>query len=223
MRTFLRSQLWPAFAILALMTAITGFLYPAVVTAVAQVAFPSQANGSLISANEHIVGSDRPGGEAVGSDRPGGEAVGSDRPGGEAVGSVLIGQSFDDPKYLWSRPSAAGQNGYDPTSSGASNLSPTSKALIDRILKEVDTLRAASGGGPVPGDLVTASGSGLDPHISPQAAEYQVARIASARGMTEDAVRAIVARHTEGPTLGFLDEARVNVLLVNLDLDGLLR
>lgn len=192
MGSFIRHQIRPAIAVLALLTLITGFAYPAVVTGIAQVAFPNQANGSFITVN------------------------------GATVGSSLIGQSFDDPKYLWGRPSAAGK-GYDGASSAGSNLGPTSKALIDRIAASVDALRAANGGGPVPVDLVTTSGSGLDPEISPAAAEYQVARIATARGLAPDAVRAVIARHTDQPLLGFLGQARVNVLLVNLDLDGLLK
>jgi len=192
MRTFIRTQLRPAIAVLALLTLITGFLYPAVVTGIAQVAFPNQANGSLITVN------------------------------GQAVGSSLIGQTFDDPKYFWGRPSAAGK-GYDGTSSAGSNLGPTSKALIDRITASIDQMRAANGGGPVPIDLVTTSGSGLDPDISPAAAEYQVARVATARGMTVDAVRAAVARHSDGSFLGFIGEPTVHVLALNLDLDGLLK
>jgi len=192
MRTFIRTQLRPAIAVLALLTLITGFLYPAVVTGIAQVAFPNQANGSLITVN------------------------------GQAVGSSLIGQTFDDPKYFWGRPSAAGK-GYDGTSSAGSNLGPTSNALIDRITASIDQMRAANGGGPVPLDLVTTSGSGLDPDISPAAAEYQVARVATARGMTVDAVRAAVARHSDGSFLGFIGEPTVHVLALNLDLDGLLK
>src|SRR4029077_17722528 len=165
MRSFTRHQLRPAIAVLALLTLITGFAYPAVVTGIAQVAFPNQANGSVITVN------------------------------GARVGSALIGQSFDDPKYLWGRPSAAGK-GYDGTSSAGSNLGPTSKALIDRITASVDQMRASNNGGPVPVDLITTSGSGLDPDISPAAAEYQVVRVATARGMTPDAVRAAIARHT---------------------------
>ena len=192
MNAFIRTQLRPAIAILALLTLITGFLYPAVVTGIAQVAFPSQANGSLIVVN------------------------------GQAVGSSLIGQTFDDPKYFWGRPSAAGK-GYDGTSSAGSNLGPTSKALIDRITASVDQMRAANGGGPVPVDLVTTSGSGLDPDISPAAAEYQVARVATARGITADAVHAAIARHSDGSFLGFIGEPTVHVLALNLDLDGLLK
>lgn len=192
MTTFLRRVLWPAFAILVMMTIITGFAYPAIVTAIAQVVFPSQANGSLIVVD------------------------------GETVGSTLIGQAFSKPEYFWSRPSAAGAEGYDASGSAGSNLGPTSQALIDRISAEVDRLRQANGGGPVPVDLVTTSASGLDPDISPEAAEYQVARVAAARGMSEEDVRAAVQRHTEQPLLGFLGKSRVNVLELNLDLDGVL-
>jgi K+-transporting ATPase ATPase C chain len=192
MRSFLRTQLWPAVSVLLALTIVTGIVYPAIVTAVAQVVFPSQANGSQVTAD------------------------------GKTVGSTLIGQTFDDPKYLWGRPSAAGA-GYDPTVSGGSNLGPTSQALIDAITARVDALRAANGDAPIPVELVTASASGLDPDISPAAAEYQVARVAKARGMSEDAVRAVVARRTSQAVLGFLGEPTVNVLQVNLDLDGLLR
>ncbi len=198
MTTFLRRVVWPAFAILVALTLITGVIYPAVVTAIAQVAFPHQANGSLLVVD------------------------------GRTVGSSLIGQCFDQPKYFWGRPSAAGANdqnpcGYDGTSSAGTNLGPTSKALIDRISAEVDRERAANGGTTVPVDLVTTSASGLDPDISPAAAEYQVNRVAQARGVSVDAVRAAVARHTEQPLLGFIGEPRVHVLELNLDLDGLLR
>jgi K+-transporting ATPase ATPase C chain len=191
--TRLLRYLRPAVMLLLAMTLITGVAYPAIVTAVAQVAFPSQANGSMIVVN------------------------------GKAVGSSLIGQAFDDPKYFSGRLSAAGKDGYDASGSAGSNLGPTSQALIDRISADVDRLRAANGGGPVPVDLVTTSASGLDPDISPAAAEYQVARVAAARGMSETDVRAAVARHSSGQLLGFLGEPRVNVLLLNLDLDGLLQ
>jgi K+-transporting ATPase ATPase C chain len=193
MRSFIRTQLWPAFAILLALTAVTGLIYPAAVTAVAQVAFPSQANGSQIVVD------------------------------GKTIGSSLIGQAFDDPKYFWGRPSAAGANGYDPTVSGGSNLSSTSKALIDAITARVDAEQKANGGKPVPIELVTASASGLDPDISPAAAEYQVARVAKARAMTEDAVRALVARHTTQALFGFIGAPAVRVLELNLDLDGLVR
>jgi K+-transporting ATPase ATPase C chain len=142
---------------------------------------------------------------------------------GQTLGSSLVGQAFDDPKYFSGRLSAAGKDGYDASGSAGSNLGPTSKDLIDRIAADVDRLRSANGGGPVPVDLVTTSASGLDPHISPAAAEYQVARVAAARSMSEPDVRAAVARRTEGQCLGVLGEPRVNVLLLNLDLDGTLR
>jgi potassium-transporting ATPase KdpC subunit len=198
MATFLRHRLFPAVVLLLAMTVLTGVVYPAVVTAVAQVAFHSQANGSMLLVD------------------------------GTTVGSSLIGQCFDEPKYFQGRPSAAGATtsnpcGYDAGNSAGSNLGPTSRALIDAVTQRVDALRAANGGGPVPVDLVTASASGLDPDVSPAAAGYQVVRVAKARGMPEDQVRAVVARHTTQPILGFLGEPSVNVLLVNLDLDGLLR
>jgi potassium-transporting ATPase KdpC subunit len=199
MTTFLRRVLWPAFALLVAMTLITGALYPALVTAVAQVAFPSQANGSMLVAGD-----------------------------GRTIGSSLIGQAFSDPEYFWGRPSAAGVTdenpaGYDASGSAGSNLGPTNRALLDRITAEIDRLRTEHGDGPIPVDLVTASASGVDPHISPAAAEYQVGRVAAARGLSDDDVRAAVARHTEQPVLGFLGQARVHVLRLNLDLDGLLR
>jgi len=197
MQTFLRHVLVPAIALLVALTVITGVIYPAAVTLIAQVAFPSQANGSLITVD------------------------------GKTVGSSLIGQYFDQPKYFWGRPSDAGATasnpgGYDGTSSAGSNLGPTSSALVAAVTAQVDRLRAANGNAPIPVDLVTASASGLDPDISPAAAEYQVARVAAARGMTLDAVRAVVARHTTQPLLGFIGEPIVNVLELNLDLDGLL-
>ncbi|HEX7496540.1 MAG TPA: potassium-transporting ATPase subunit KdpC [Candidatus Limnocylindrales bacterium] len=192
MRSFVKTQLWPAVSILLAFTVITGLAYPLAVTAVAQVAFPSQANGSMIVVD------------------------------GQTIGSSLIGQSFDDPKYFSGRPSAAG-NGYDPTLSGGTNLSSTSQTLITAISKRVDALRAANGNAPIPVDLVTASASGLDPDISPAAAEYQVPSVAKARGMTEDQVRALVAKHTTQPFLGFIGAASVHVLELNLDLDGLLK
>jgi K+-transporting ATPase ATPase C chain len=199
MTSFLRHRLWPAVALLLALTLVTGVVYPLLVTVVAQLAFPSQANGSYVVTGD-----------------------------GRTVGSSLIGQAFSRPEYFWGRPSAAGANdenplGYDGMSSAGSNLGPTSRDLLDRIAASVDALRAEHGDAPVPVDLVTASASGLDPHISPAAADYQVARVAEARGMSEDDVRAALDRHTEPPTLGFLGKPRVNVLLVNLDLDGLLR
>jgi len=192
MRSFMRHVLFPAVMLLAVLTLLTGAVYPAVVTAVAQAVFPRQANGSLIAVD------------------------------GKIVGSSLIGQAFSDPKYFWGRPSAGGPNGYDAGASGGTNLGPTSQQLIANITAAVDAAQKANGGGPVPVDLVTSSASGLDPDISSAAAEYQVARVAAARGISVDAVRAAVARHTEQPLLGFLGEARVHVLELNLDLDGLL-
>jgi K+-transporting ATPase ATPase C chain len=197
MTTLLRHRLFPAIMLLVAMTLITGVAYPLAVTAVAQVVFPHQANGSMIVVN------------------------------GQTVGSSLIGQCFDQEKYFWGRPSAAGATdanpcGYDASASAGTNLGPTNQALIDRIAAEVDRQRAANGDGLVPVDLVTTSASGIDPHISPAAAEYQVQRVATARGMSIDDVRAAVARHTEGPVLGFLGLARVKVLELNLDLDGVL-
>lgn len=198
MTTFLRQRLGPAIALLVALTVITGVIYPLVVTAIAQVAFPAQANGSFIATAD-----------------------------GRTIGSSLIGQAFTKDVYFWGRPSAAGVTdenpaGYDADGSAGSNLGPTSKDLIDRVAAEVDRLKAANGGGPVPVDLVTTSASGFDPHITPAAAEYQVARVAAARSMSQDDVRAFVARHTEGSILGFIGQPRVNVLLLNLDLDGLL-
>lgn len=192
MTHFLRHQLYPAIALLALLTLLTGAAYPAAITAVAQVAFPHQANGSLIVVH------------------------------GQTVGSSLIGQAFADPSYFWGRLSAAGADGYDANASGGSNLGPTSKALIDRVASQVDALRAANGDAPIPVDLVTTSASGLDPDISPAGAEYQVARVARARNLAEADVRAAIARHTEGPLFGFLGQPRVHVLELNLDLDGAL-
>lgn len=192
MKAILR-QLRPPVLILLMFTLLTGFAYPAAITAVAQVAFPTQANGSLIAVN------------------------------GQAIGSSLIGQSFEQPKYFIGRLSAAGADGYDANASAGSNLGPTNQVLIDRITKSVDAMRADNGNAPIPVDLVTTSASGLDADISPAGAGYQVVRVAKARGISEDEVRAAVARHTEGPLFGFLGQARVHVLELNLDLDGLLR
>ena len=189
----LRQQLWPALALTLFLTLVTGVLFPAAVTVVAQVAFPSQANGSLITLAD-----------------------------GRVVGSRLIGQGFSDAGYFWSRPSAAGADGYDANASGGSNLGPTSADLIERVSADAEQLRALHGDAPVPVDLVTTSASGLDPHISPEAAAYQVERVATARGLDADTVGEIVARHTSWPLLGFMGRARVNVLELNLELDGLL-
>jgi potassium-transporting ATPase KdpC subunit len=137
---------------------------------------------------------------------------------GKVVGSRIIGQAFTGPGYFHPRPSSAG-TGYDPTASGGSNLAPTNKALIERVKSDVEKLRAENATGPIPVDLVTTSGSGLDPDISPAAAEFQIPRVARTRGMKEEDVRAIVQRHTKGRDLGFLGEPRVNVLELNLELD----
>lgn len=186
------AYLRPALMSLILFTLITGVVYPLVVTGIAQVIFPFQANGSLVVKD------------------------------GKVVGSALIGQPFDEPKYFWGRPSATSPFGYNAGSSSGSNLSPTNPDLIKAVQGRVDALRAADPGNtaPVPVDLVTASGSGLDPHISPAAALYQVPRVARERKLSPDIVRALVDRHTEGRFLGFLGEARVNVLTLNLALDG---
>jgi potassium-transporting ATPase KdpC subunit len=177
---------------LALLTAATGIVYPLVVTGIAQLVFPRAANGSLIERD------------------------------GKPVGSTLIGQPFSDPRYFWSRPSATSPFADNSASSSGSNLGPTNPALTAAVKQRIDALHAADPGNaaPVPVDLVTASGSGLDPHISPAAAEYQVARIARVRAMPVDAVRKLVAGATEGRALGVLGEPRVNVLALNLALDG---
>ena len=186
------SELRPAVVMIVALSLITGVAYPLVVTGVARLAFPKQAGGSLIVRD------------------------------GRVVGSRLVGQAFDDPRFFWGRPSATGPAPYNAAASSGSNLGPLNPALTEAVRARIAALRAAdsTATGPVPVDLVTASGSGLDPHISPAAAEYQVARVARARGMTPDAVRTLVARHTEGRTFGLLGEPRVNVLELNLALEA---
>ena len=189
---FAFSEIVPALRMLIVLTALTGVVYPLVVTGIAQLAFPHAANGSLIVAN------------------------------GKTLGSELIGQPFDDPKYFWSRPSATSPQPYNGASSAASNQGARNPALADAVKDRIKALRDADpdNKAPIPVDLVTASGSGLDPHISVAAAEYQVARVAKARGLPPEKVRSLVAEHTEGRTLAVLGEPRVNVLQLNLALDG---
>src|SRR5262245_36443660 len=198
--TDIRSQLRPAIVALAILTIITGIIYPLVVTGIAQAIFPYQANGSIM--------------------------LGKD---GRLLGSERIGQQFDDPKYFWGRLSATGPVPYTAfnadklTGSSGSNYGPLNPALKDIVQARIDALKAAdpTNTAPIPVDLVTASASGLDPHISPAAAEYQLARVAKARGLDVAQVRNLVAQHTEGRQLGFLGEPRVNVLELNLALDQL--
>jgi K+-transporting ATPase ATPase C chain len=174
-------------------TVLLGIIYPLVATELAQWIFPRQANGELITN------------------------------GGTLQGSSLIGQPFSSPGYFHSRPSAAGPAGYDPdaSSGGASNLGPTNSALITRVKTDVEHAQTENPGVAIPADMVTTSGSGLDPHVSPASAEFQVPRVAKERGMTEAEVRLVVQRHTQGRQLGFLGEPRVNVLELNLELNAL--
>ncbi len=195
----MRAQIKPAIIVLALLTLITGLIYPLLVTVIAQVAFPAQANGSLIMKN------------------------------GQPIGSQLIGQAFDDPKYFWGRLSATSTypyNAFDAstlTASSGSNYGPLNPDLMKAVQSRIDALTAADPGNtqPIPVDLVTASGSGLDPDISPAAAAYQVARVARVRGLDAAVVQQLVAQHTQGRDLGMLGEPRVNVLELNLALDSL--
>ena len=189
---FAFSEIVPALRMLVTLTVLTGVAYPLIMTGIAQVALPHAANGSLTVVN------------------------------GKTLGSELIGQPFDDPKYFWSRPSATSPQPYNGASSGASNQGPRNPALADAVKDRIKALRDADPGNnaPVPIDLVTASGSGLDPHISPAAALYQVGRVAKARHLPPEAVQQLVERHVAGRFLGFLGEPRVNVLVLNLALDG---
>ncbi len=185
-------QLMPGVRMTLVLTLLTGLFYPGLVTGICQVAFPRQANGSLVERN------------------------------GKVVGSELIGQNFTRPEYFQPRPSAAGAEGYDAAASSGSNLGPTSAKLAARVGESADKFRKENPAfqGKFPADLLTTSGSGLDPHISPASAEAQVARVAAARGMSQAAVRKLVSEATEGRDLGLLGEPRVNVLKLNLALDG---
>jgi K+-transporting ATPase ATPase C chain len=188
---FAFSEIVPALRMLVVLTVVTGLAYPLVITGIAQVTFSHAANGSLIVVN------------------------------GKTLGSELIGQPFDDPKYFWGRPSATSPQPYNGAASSGSNQGPRNPALADAVKDRIKALRDADpeNKAPVPIDLVTASGSGLDPHISIAAAEYQIGRVAKARGLPEQQVRALVAESAEGRALGVLGEPRVNVLALNLALD----
>lgn len=187
----MKHQLRPALMMLLILTILTGVMYPLAVTGLAQLLFPTQANGSLMTRD------------------------------GKVIGSELIGQYFDEPQYFWGRPSATSPYPYNAAASSGSNLGPTNPVLIEAVKTRVAALRAADPGNeaPVPVDLVTASGSGLDPHISPAAALYQAHRVARVRGVQESQVKDLVALHTEGRQFGLLGEPRVNVLKLNLALD----
>ena len=185
------SQLWPALRINIFLTILLGVGYPLAVTGISQLVFPHQANGSLITKN------------------------------GQVVGSELIGQNFTKPEYFQPRPSAAGNDGYDPTASGGSNYGATNQKLIDRVKASVDKFHKDNPDyhGPIPADMLTASGSGLDPDISPASAQAQEARVAKVRGISADLLSQLVAQYTKSPDLGLLGDPRVNVLKLNLALD----
>jgi K+-transporting ATPase ATPase C chain len=182
----------PGLRIKIFMTILLGVIYPLAITGISQILFPHAANGSLVVAAD-----------------------------GKVVGSELIGQNFAKPEYFQPRPSAAGNDGYDPTASGGSNYGPTNQKLVDRVSASIAKFRKENPDfhGPIPADLLTASASGLDPHLSPESAEAQIARVAKARGMAPEQVRGLVDRFTEGPDLGVFGEPRVNVLKLNLALD----
>jgi K+-transporting ATPase ATPase C chain len=184
-------QLKPAFLMTLILTILTGLIYPGIVTGLCQVLFPAKANGSLVVQN------------------------------GQAIGSQLIGQNFAKPEYFQPRPSAAGNDGYDGSASGGSNLGPTNQKLIDRVKASVDKFHKENPdySGPIPADMLTASASGLDPHISPASAMAQAPRVAKARGVSLEQMGQLVSHSTEGPDLGFLGEPRVNVLALNLELN----
>ena len=187
----MRFQIGPAFRVTLFMTILTGLIYPGVVTGVCQLLFPHRANGSLVEI------------------------------GGKVAGSELIGQNFSKPQYFHPRPSAAGNDGYDASASNASNYGPTNQKLIDRMKGDIAKFRQENPGyqGAIPADLLTTSGSGLDPDISPASALAQAPRVAEARGITVDQLKQFIEAHTEGRQWGFLGEPRVNVLLLNLDLN----
>jgi K+-transporting ATPase ATPase C chain len=189
----MQTQFRPAIVSLALLTLMTGIFYPLIVTGIAQLAFPHQANGSMLVKDSQL------------------------------IGSKLIGQPFDDPRYFWGRLSATSPFPYNAGASAGSNLGPTNPALAEAVKARIAALKAADPSNtlPIPVDLVTASGSGLDPQISIAAANFQIPRVAKARGLNEETVRVLVEEYTHGRLLGFLGEPRVNVLLLNLALDGI--